>query len=147
MTQNLLAAGMRAVAGLIGQAGVADVVIFCDQAEITVQVARRAGDARDRAGLVARLAAALDATPVVDDAPANATAWVRARGVAAGLPVRVHTEIAVRRSGAGVPLACTPRGRVTLWEHQVRLPPGWRRVTELDPEPAAARTAPGQAVA
>jgi hypothetical protein len=147
MSQNLLAAGMRAVAGLIEQAGVAEVVVVCDQAEITVQVAQRAGDARARAGLVARLAAVLDATPAVDDAPASAGAWVRARGTAAGLPVRVHTEIAVRRSGAGVPLARTPRGQITAWEHPVRLPPGWRWVTELDLEPAAAGTAPGQAVA
>ena len=147
MSQNLLAAGMRAVAGLIEQAGVAEVVIVADQAEITVQVAQRAGDARARAGLVARLAAALGSTPAVEDAPASAAAWVRARGMAAGLPVRVHTETAVRRSGAGVPLARTPGGQVTAWEHLVRLPPGWRWVTELDPEPAAARTAAGQAVA
>ena len=63
--------------------------------------------------------------------------------MAAGLPVRVHTEIAVRRSGAGVPLARTPGGQVTARQHLVRLPPGWRWVTELDPDLPRAQGRPG----
>lgn len=138
MTAAATAAAMRAAADLIEISGIASVLVICDENEVTMQVAQRAGDAAGRAALVARLAGLLGAAVVRHQAPDRPLAWVQARSTAGPLPVRVHTHIDVLRDGSRTPLARTPRGEITGWDHTIRIPPGWQWVTELDDPGGAA---------
>ena len=80
------------------------------------------------------------------DSRTSAFSQVRACGQARGIPVTIFTALEMRTqpSGAGpVPLAIAPGGGVTTVPGG-QLPAGWRWVTDLDGEPAAA--APGREV-
>ena len=131
------AAALRAAAALIESTGIAGLSVTCDDSQISIHVGERLGDAASRAALVTRLAAAIGTTAVRADSPASPLAWVRADGAIGGLPARVFTAVDVQHAGA-LPLACDPAGN-TARAATPALPPGWRWLTSLDPDPA-----PGQ---
>ena len=145
----VLAAGLRAAAGLVQACGAAGLHASCySTGEVSVGVTGRAGDGPARAEILAGLALLLEACPGRSDSPASPAAWLTADGQAAGVPVHAYAELAVATTagpgGAPAPLARSADGSVAI-RPDGQLPPGWRWVTELDGQPSTA--AAGQAVA
>ena len=135
----------RSAADLIQDSGAAGLHVSCDDVgdvQVMIQVTGRAGDAAARAGLVAALAALMGASPCQSDARSAPSAWLHADGHPGGAPVRVYTPLIVTATavagGAPAPLALTADGYPAIVPDGQPLPPGWRWVTELDPEAAAA---------
>lgn len=136
------AAAMRAAAGLVEQSGLAGLSVTCTGEQICVQVCAWAGDPGQRAAHVALLAQITGTHAYQHDSRTSAFSQIQASGQAQGIPVTVFTALAVRtRDAAGgpVPLAIAPGGQVTA-APDGQLPTGWRWVTDLDDEPAAAAT-------
>lgn len=125
-------AAMRAAATLIESTQIAGLSVTCDDEQVLIQVGEHLGAPVTRAGLVARLAAALDATVVRADSATSALSWVRAEGAISGLRVRVFTAIAVQHTD-DLPLACD--GDQIAQAATPCLPAGWRWLTDLDPAP------------
>jgi hypothetical protein len=137
------AAAMRAAAGIIEEPALPGLSVTCTSQEITVQVPEASGDPAERAARVGRLARIAGSHAYRDDSRVTAYAQVKAYGQARGIPVSIFTPLQVRTrpgSTGPVPLACGPGGQVTVIPGG-KLLHGWRWVTELDPDPAAA---PGQ---
>lgn len=141
------AAAMRAAAGLAEQSGLAGLSVTCTAEQISIQVCTWAGDPGRRAAHVALLAQIAGTHAYQHDSRTSPFSQIQASGQARGIPVTVFTALAVRTQPAAsgpVPLAMAPGGQVTAVPGG-QLPAGWRWVTELDGEPAAA--APGREVA
>lgn len=137
------AAAMRAAASIIEESALAGLSVTCTSQEITVQVPERSGEPAERAAQVGRLAQVAGTHAYRDDSQVTAWTQIKACGQARGIPVSIFTPLQVRTrpgSTGPVPLACSPGGQVTAIPGG-KLPHGWRWVTELDPDPAAA---PGQ---
>jgi hypothetical protein len=126
-------AAMRAAATLIESTQIAGLSVTCDDEQVLIQVGEHLGAPVTRAGLVARLAAALDATVVRADSATSALSWVRAEGAISGLRVRVFTAIAVQHTD-DLPLACDDGDQIAQAATPC-LPAGWRWLTDLDPAP------------
>ena len=138
------AAAMRAAAGLVEESGLAGLSVTCTGEQISVQVCTWAGDPGHRAAQVALLARLAGTRAYQHDSRASAFSQIQACGQAGGIPVTVFTalEVRTRPGGAGpVPLAIGPGGQVTAVPGG-QLPAGWRWVTDLDDEPAAAAPGP-----
>ena len=138
------AAAMRAAAGLVEQSGLAGLSVICTDDHISVQVCTWAGDPGQRAAHVARLAQIAGTHACQHDSRTSAFSQIQASGQARGIPVTVFTTLAVRTrpaSSGTVPLAIAPGGQVTAVPGG-QLPAGWRWVTDLDGEPAAADHGP-----
>lgn len=125
------AAAMRAAAAMIESTQITGLSVTCDDNQIAIQVGSHLGDDAGRAGLVARLAAALGTTAVRADSLTGPTAWVRADGSLAGLPTKVFTTVSIQEAD-GLPLACDNAGNIAQAATPV-LPTGWRWLTNLDP--------------
>ena len=137
------AAAMRAAASIIEESALPGLSVTCTSQEITVQVPERSGEPAERAAQVGRLAQLAGTHAYRDDSRVTAWTQIKAYGQACGIPVSIFTPLQVRTrpgSTGPVPLACGPGGQVTAIPGG-ELPHGWRWVTELDPDPAAA---PGQ---
>ena len=138
---------LDAAAGLIEESRLAGLSVTCSGEQISVQVCTWAGDPVQRAAQVALLARLAGTHAYQHDSRTSAFSQIQACGQARGIPVTVFTALAVRTQPAGagpVPLAIAPGGQVTAVPGG-QLPTGWRWVTELDGEPAAA--APGREAA
>jgi hypothetical protein len=133
------AAAMRAAAGLIESAGIPGLSVTCDDEQVSIQVGDHLGDPATRAGLIARLAAAIGATAVRADSAASPLSWIRAEGAISGLRVRAFTAIPVQHTG-DLPLATNDAGQIAQ-AAEPSLPPGWRWLTSLDPAPHASEAA------
>ncbi len=134
------AAAMRVAAGLIEESGLAGLSVTCTDDQISVQVCTWAGDPGQRAAHVGLLARIAGTHAYRNDSHTGAYSEIKAYGQARGIPVTVFTALAIRTQPAGagpVPLATAPGGQVSAVPDG-RLPAGWRWVTELDDEPAAA---------
>jgi hypothetical protein len=127
------AAAMRAAATLIESAGICGLSVTCDGDQLSIQVGDHLGDPAARAGLVARLAAAIGATAVRADSAASPLSWVRADGAISGLRVRAFTAIPVQHTG-DLPLASNDADQIAQ-AATPSLPAGWRWLTSLDPAP------------
>jgi hypothetical protein len=127
------AAAMRAAATLIESAGICGLSVTCDDEQLSIQVGDHLGDPARRAGLVARLAAAIGATAVRADSAASPRSWVRADGAISGLRVRAFTAIPVQHTG-NLPLASNDADQIAQ-AVTPSLPAGWRWLTSLDPAP------------
>jgi hypothetical protein len=138
---------MRAAADLIDRSGITGLSVTCSDGHISIQVVESSGDARDRAATVARLAGFLGSTAVQDDTPTAGCSWIRASGTAGGLPVEIFTALTVQETSGKGPqgqrllLAAAPDGRIAQTAPPVRLPAGWRWLTDLDPAHPPAATA------
>jgi hypothetical protein len=132
------AAAMRAAATLIESTGIAGLSVTCDDAQVCIQVGEDLGDPAARAGLVARLAAAIGGTAVRADSAGSPVSWVRAEGAIGGLRVRAFTPVPVQHAG-DLPLACHDTGQVAE-AATPPLPAGWRWLTSLDPPALPAGT-------
>ncbi len=125
------AAAMRAAAALIESAGICGLSVTCDSDQVSIQVGEHLGNPVRRAGMVARLAAAMGATAVRADSAASPVSWVQADGAVSGLRVRAFTPIPVQHAG-DLPLASNDAGQIAQ-AAAPSLPPGWRWLTSLDP--------------
>jgi len=132
------AAAMRAAATLIESTGIAGLSVTCDDAQVCIQVGEDLGDPAARAGLVARLAAAIGGTAVRADSAGSPFSWVRAEGAIGGLRVHAFTPVPVQHAG-DLPLACHDTGQVAE-AATPPLPAGWRWLTSLDPPALPAET-------
>jgi hypothetical protein len=132
------AAAMRAAATLIESTGIAGLSVTCDDAQVSIQVCEDLGDPAARAGLVARLAAAIGATAVRADSAGSPLSWVRAEGAIGGLRVHAFTPVPLQHAG-DLPLACNDIGQVAE-AATPPLPAGWRWLTSLDPPALPAGT-------
>jgi hypothetical protein len=132
------ATAMRAAAALIESAGIAGLSVTCGDEQVTIQVGEHLGDPAARAGMVARLAAAIGATAVRADSAASPLSWVRAEGAISGLRVQAYTPIPVQHAG-DLPLASNDAGQIAQ-AATPSLPPGWRWLTSLDPATPHAAT-------
>jgi len=126
-------AAMRAAATVIESTGIAGLSVTCDDEQVIIQVGQHLGAPATRAGLVARLAARIDATVVRADSATSTLSWVRAEGAISGLRVQVFTAIAVQHTG-DLPLACDDGDQIAQAATPC-LPAGWRWLTDLDPAP------------
>jgi hypothetical protein len=138
------AAAMRAAAGLVEQSGLAGLSVTCTSEQISVQVCTWAGDPAQRAAHVAQLARLAGTHAYQHDSRTSAFSQIQASGQARGIPVTVFTALEVRTrpaSSGPVPLAIAPGGQVTAVPGG-QLPAGWRWVTDLDDQPAAAAPEP-----
>lgn len=139
------AEAMRAAAVIIEESALPGLSVTCTSQEITVQVCGHAGDPAERAAQVGLLARIAGTHAYRDDSRVAAYPQIKAYGQVRGIPVVIFTPLRLRTgpgSASPVPLATDPGGQVTAVPGGT-LPPGWRWVTELDPEPEA----PGPAVA
>ena len=132
------AAAMRAAATLIESTGIAGLSVTCDDAQVCIQVGEDLGDPAARAGLVARLAAAIGGTAVRADSAGSPFSWVRAEGAIGGLRVHAFPPVPVQHAG-DLPLACHDTGQVAE-AATPPLPAGWRWLTSLDPPALPAET-------
>jgi hypothetical protein len=138
---------LRAAADLIDRSGMNGLSVSCHGGDISIQVSADSGDAEARAATVARLGGLLGGTAVQDDDRNAGRSWIRARGTAGGLPVEVFTAVTVQEAGEDDArgqrrlLAASPDGRIAQTAPPVRLPAGWRWLTELDPAPAVVAAA------
>ena len=82
---------IRAAADLIEQAGIEDLDVGPAREEIVIQVPSCAGSPAARAAAVAALAALAGCEPAPDHRPGPTNGWLFARGLFAGLPVRIYT--------------------------------------------------------
>lgn len=130
---SVVAAAMRAAAGLLEAAGISGLSVTCGS-EISIQVTGPSGDAPGRARVVAVLAGLLGSAAFQDDDPARPASWIKATGVLGGVPVTAWTAIEVLTTSAGQagPIALTPGGDRTMMPPGTRLGAGWRWATELD---------------
>jgi len=143
------AAAMRAAASIIEESALAGLSVTCTSDQIVVQVCEQAGDPAERAAQVALLAQIAGTHACRHDSQAAAWSQVKACGQARGIPVSIFTPLRVRTRPGGTgpaPLAAGPGGQVTAIP-DAKLPRGWRWVTDLDPGPGPAGTAPGQEAA
>jgi hypothetical protein len=134
---TVTAAAMRAAAAIIEESALPGLSVTCSNGAIAVQVSQDAGDAAERAAQVGLLAAIAGTRAYRDDSTASAWSSVKAYGQARGIPVTIYTPLQVRTGGpSGTdPLAAGPGGQLTPVPGG-KLPPGWRWVTDLDPDPA-----------
>src|SRR5579875_944660 len=107
-----MAAALVDAAALIEEAGVSGLTVTCYGDRVRILVGASAGDARQRAAVVAALG-----------------------GLAGGTLVEVTTPLAVRAAPGGTLAAGPDGGRAVIAAGQ-QPPPGWRWVTELDDDPA-----------
>lgn len=134
------AAAMRAAAAIIEESALAGLSVTCDSDRISIQVCEHAGDPAGRAAQVAVLARIAGTVPHQHDSRTSAWTQVTACGQARGIPLAIFTPVQVRTRDGGtglVPLATGPGGQISEVPDG-HLPGGWRWLTELDPEPAAA---------
>jgi len=82
---------IRAAADLLELAGIEDLDVGPAREEIVIQVSSHAGSPAERAAAVAALAALAGCEPAPDHRPGPTKGWLFARGLFAGLPVRIYT--------------------------------------------------------
>jgi hypothetical protein len=128
-----MAAALLDTAALIEESGASGLTVTCYGDRVSILVSTSAGDARQRAALVAALGEAAGAArcrqaDVTDGKPA---AWLDAAGQAGGTLVEITTPLAVRAAPGGM-LAAGPGGQQAVIGAGQQPPPGWRWVTELD---------------
>jgi hypothetical protein len=132
-----LAAALLEAAVLVEDAGVAGLVVTCYDDRISVSVARRCGDARARAALVAALgqrAGAAGCQRHDFTGSAGPCTWLEATARHGGTQIQVFAYLDVATAPGGAPAAGPDGTRAVITAGQ-DLPPGWRWVTGLDDEP------------
>jgi hypothetical protein len=130
------AAALLDAAALIEESGAGGLTVTCYGDRIRILVSASAGDARQRAGVVAALgelagAASCRQADVTGQEPA---AWLDTAGQAGGTLIEITTPLAVRTVPGGT-LAAGPGGQQAVIAAGQPPPPGWRWVTELDGQP------------
>jgi hypothetical protein len=83
---------IRAAAALVEQSGIEDLAVCPGPDEIVIQVPGYSGSPAERAARVAALAALAGCEPAPDRRPGATRGWLTARGLFAGLPVRIYTR-------------------------------------------------------
>jgi hypothetical protein len=134
------AAALLDAAALIEESGAAGLTVTCYCDRVRILVGASAGDARQRAAVVAALGGLAGAARCRQaDAPgAEPAAWLDAAGQAGGTVIEITTPLAVRAVPGGTLAAGPDGGRAVITAGQ-QPPPGWRWVTELDDGPASRR--------
>jgi hypothetical protein len=132
------AAALLDAAALIEESGAAGLTVTCYTDRVTILVGASAGDARQRAAVVAALAELAGAARCrqADAAGEQPAAWLDAAGQAGGTVIEITTPLAVRAVPGGT-LAAGPDGGQAVIAAGQRPPPGWRWVTELDGQPGS----------
>lgn len=130
-------AALLDAAVLVEQAGIGGVMVTCGGGRASISIARRCGDARSRAALVAALALRAGATGCQrhdfggEHGPA---AWLEAVARAGATEIEIITHLDVRAVPGGA-LAAGPGGQRDVIGAGQPLPDGWRWVTDLDDGP------------
>lgn len=132
------AAALLDAAALIEESGAAGLTVTCYCDRVRILVSTSAGDARQRAAVVAALgelagAARCRQAGITGAEPA---ARLDAAGRAGGTVIEISTPLAVRAAPGGT-LAAGPGGGRAVIAAGRQPPPGWRWVTELDDEPGS----------
>jgi hypothetical protein len=133
-----MAAALLDAAALIEEAGVPGLTVTCYCDHVRILVSTSAGDARQRAAVVAALGELAGAqrcrqADVTGEEPA---AWLDAAGRAGGTVIEITTPLAVRAAPGGT-VAAGPGGQQAVIATGQPPPPGWRWVTELDDQPGS----------
>jgi hypothetical protein len=129
-----LAAVLLEAAVLVEDAGACGLVVTCYDDRISVSVARRCGDARERAALVASLGQRAGAASWQRHdftGSAGPCTWLGATARGGGTQIEVFAYLDVRAVPGGT-LAAGPDGARAVIAAGQDLPPGWQWVTGLD---------------
>jgi hypothetical protein len=119
---------------LVDQAGIAGLTVTCCDGHASIVIARRCGDARSRAALVAALALRAGAPGCHrhdfcgERGPA---AWLEATARAGSTEIEISTLLEVCAVPGGA-LATGPDGQRDVIGTGEPLPGGWQWVTDLD---------------
>jgi hypothetical protein len=134
-----MAAALLDAAALIEQSAASGLYVTCSQDHVTIWAGSRAGDARQRAAVVAALGelAGAGRCRQRDTISGTPAAWLEAAGQAGGTPVEITTTLEVRTVPGGT-LAAGPAGERAVIAAGQQPPPGWRWVTDLDDDPGEA---------
>lgn len=133
-------AALLDAAVLVEQSGVGGLTVTCHDGRASIIIARRCGDARSRAALVAALALRAGAPGCQrhdyggEHGPA---AWLEATARAGATEIEITTHLDVTTVPGGA-LATGPDGQQDIIAAGQPLPGGWQWVTDLD-EPGKQR--------
>lgn len=135
----VMAAVLLDTAALIEQSAASGLYVTCSQDRVTIWASSHAGDARQRAAVVAALGelAGAGRCRQRDSISGSPAAWLEAAGQAGGTAVEITTALAVRTVPGGT-LAAGPGGQQAVIARGQQPPPGWRWVTDLDDDPGEA---------
>jgi len=136
------AAALLDAAVLIEQSGAGGLYVTCCEDRVTIWAGARAGDAGERAAVVAALGQPAGAARCRqrDSLGGSPAAWLEAAGQAGSALIEITTQLTVRTVSGGA-LAARPGGQQAVIAAGQQLPAGWRWVTDLDSQPGE----PGQA--
>jgi hypothetical protein len=131
------AAALLDAAALIEASGISGLYVSCYEDRVTISAGTAAGEAGERAAMVAALGelAGAGRCRQRDSLSGSPAAWLTADGHAGDAVIEISAPLAVRAVPGGT-LAAGPGGEQAVITAGQQLPPGWRWVTDLD-EPAA----------